>query len=127
MKILRDGLRFIMIGAIQVLVDSATYIALTKLGINAAPANISGRCTGALLGFWLNGRVTFAHHEQPRLHLRLVRYLTLWLLLTAVSTASLVTIANHAGLARSWWCKPLIETALGLTSLLVARHWVYRR
>jgi putative flippase GtrA len=127
MKILRDGMRFIVIGAIQILVDSATYIAMTKFGVGAAPANICGRCAGALLGFWLNGRVTFAHHEQPRLHLRLARYLTLWLLLTTVSTASLVTIANYAGLARSWWCKPLIEIVLGVTSFLLSRHWVYRR
>jgi len=127
MKFIRDGTHFVMLGAIQILIDSATYIALTKLGVAAAPANICGRCAGALLGFWLNGRITFAHNEQPRLHLRLTRYLTLWVILTMVSTASLVTIANQAGLARSWWCKPLIEIALGVTSFLLSRHWVYRR
>jgi len=126
-KIFRDGTRFVMVGAIQILIDSATYIALTNVGVAAAPANICGRCAGALLGFWLNGRITFARNEQPHLHLRLARYLTLWVILTTISTASLVTIANHAGLARSWWCKPLIEIVLGVTSFLLSRHWVYQR
>lgn len=127
MRILRDGVRFVLIGAIQIAVDSATYIALTKLGVATMPANICGRVAGALLGFWLNGSITFAHHQQPHLRLRLARYLVLWLVLTAISTTVLVAIGNHAGLARTWWCKPLIEIALGITSFLLSRHWVYRR
>jgi putative flippase GtrA len=126
-KILGDGARFIVVGAIQVVVDSATYIVLTKLGIATPPANICGRCVGALFGFWLNGRVTFARNEQPHLRLRFARYLILWIVLTAISTTALLTIAARGGLARTWWCKPLIEIALGVTSFLVSRHWVYRR
>jgi putative flippase GtrA len=127
MKILGDGVRFIAVGAIQVVIDSTTYIVLTQLGMATPPANICGRCAGALLGFWLNGRVTFARNEQPHLRLRFIRYLILWLVLTAISTTALVTIANYGGLARTWWCKPLIEIVLGLTSFLLSRHWVYRR
>jgi len=91
------------------------------------PANICSRSMGALFGFWLNGRVTFARSDQPHLRLRLARYLVLWIVLTAISTAALVAIAHHGGLARTWWCKPLIEIALGATSFLLSRHWVYRR
>jgi len=127
MRILRDGMRFALVGAIQVALDSAVYIGLTKFGVTTSPANISGRCAGALLGFWLNGATTFAHHVQPRLRWRALRYVLLWLALTTLSTVALVSITQHAGLARSWWCKPLIEAALGLTSFLVSRHWVYRR
>jgi putative flippase GtrA len=127
MKILRDGVRFSVVGIIQVVVDSATYIALTKFGLATAPSNICGRVAGAVLGFWLNGRITFARNEQPRLRARLVRYLVLWITLTAISTGALLWIADHAGLARTWWCKPLIEIVLGLTSFLLSRHWVYRR
>jgi putative flippase GtrA len=127
MRILRDGVRFILMGAIQVVVDSATYIVLTKLGIPTMPANICGRIAGALLGFWLNGSITFRHNQQPHLRLRLLRYLALWIVMTAISTTALLRIGAYAGLARTWWCKPLIEIALGTTSFLVSRHWVYRR
>ena len=43
------------------------------------------------------------------------------------ATAALMLIGSHAGLAKTWWCKPLIEIALGLISFLLSRHWVYRR
>jgi putative flippase GtrA len=127
MKVLRDGARFSVVGAIQVVVDSATYITLTKLGLPTALSNICGRCAGAALGFWLNGSVTFARNDQPGLRARLARYAVLWITLTAISTAALLWIANRAGLASTWWCKPLIEIVLGLCSFLLSRHWVYQR
>jgi putative flippase GtrA len=127
MKIFRDGVGFTIIGAIQVVIDSATYIALTQLGLATPSANLCGRCVGALLGFWLNGRVTFFHNRQPHLRLRIARYLALWIVLTAISTAALMLIGNYAGLVKTWWYKPLIEIALGLISFLLSRHWVYRR
>ncbi|MDR3390062.1 MAG: GtrA family protein [Rudaea sp.] len=127
MKILGDGARFIGVGSIQVVVDSAIYIVLTQLGLATLSANICGRCAGALLGFGLNGSVTFARNDQPHLRLRFVRYVILWLSLTAISTAALLWIAADAGLTRTWWCKPLIECALGMISFLLSRHWVYRR
>ena len=127
MRILSDGIRFTIIGAIQVVIDSATYIVLTKLGLATPSANLCGRSAGALLGFWLNGRVTFFHNHPPHLRLRFARYLVLWIVLTAISTAALMLIGNYAGLVKTWWCKPLIEIALGLISFLLSRHWVYRR
>jgi putative flippase GtrA len=127
MRILRDGLHFLIIGAIQLAIDSAIYIALTKAGVAPLPANLCGRIAGAALGFWLNGRVTFFHHEQPVLHVRAVRYVLLWVTLTLISTLTLTSIVKYGGLARSWWAKPLIEAVLGLSSFLVSRHYVYRR
>ncbi len=97
MRIVRDGAKFSVIGAVQVAVDSVSYIALTTLGIATPPANVCGRIVGALLGFWLNGRVTFVHREQPRLRWRLARYVALWVVLTIVSTVSLTVIGHHAG------------------------------
>ena len=67
------------------------------------------------------------HNHQPHLRLRFARYLVLWIVLTAISTAALMLIGSYAGLAKTWWCKPLIEIALGLISFLLSRHWVYRR
>lgn len=127
MRIVRDGVKFSVIGAVQVVVDSVTYIGLTTLGVATPPANVCGRIVGALLGFWLNGRVTFAHREQPRLRWRIARYVALWIVLTIVSTVGLTVIGHHAGLKHTWWAKPVIEIALGLISFLVCRHWVYQR
>lgn len=127
MKILRDGLHFVVVGAIQLAVDSVIYILLTRAGVSPLPANVCGRIAGAALGFWLNGRITFLLHHQPELHVRAARYVLLWMTLTIVSTAALTSIVNYGSLADSWWAKPLIEAALGVTSFLLSRHWVYRR
>jgi putative flippase GtrA len=126
-KIVRDGASFSVVGAIQVVLDSTVYIVLTKLGVPTPPANVCGRIAGAALGFWLNGRVTFAHHDQPRFRWRLTRYILLWIAMTIISTAALTIIGHRAGLKHTWWAKPLIETVLGLTSFLICRYWVYRR
>jgi putative flippase GtrA len=126
MRIIADGLRFSLVGAVQVTIDSAVYIALTKFGLETGFANICGRCAGALAGFWLNGSVTFSRDWQPHFRLRLERYLILWIVLTLVSTVSLGAIAARGGLARTWWCKPLVETTLGFVSFILSRHWVYR-
>jgi putative flippase GtrA len=127
MRIVRDGAGFSLVGAVQIVVDSCVYILLTTLGVATPPSNVCGRIAGALLGFWLNGRLTFAHHEQPHLRRRLMRYAILWTVTTTISTLALMTIGAHAGLRHTWWAKPLIETALGVTSFLTCRHWVYRR
>ena len=127
MRIVRDGVGFSLIGALQVALDSGTYILLTTLGLSTPPSNVCGRIAGALLGFWLNGTLTFAHHQQPRLPRRLLRYVLLWIVLTTVSTLALSVIGAQAGLHQTWWAKPLIESALGMTSFLVCRHWVYQR
>ena len=127
MRIVRDGAGFSLVGALQVAVDSSVYIVLTTVGVATPPSNVCGRIAGALLGFWLNGRLTFAHHDQPRLRWRLARYVILWVVMTSISTLALTTIGAHAGLRQTWWAKPLIESVLGVTSFLICRHWVYRR
>ena len=126
-KIVRDGAHFIGVGAVQLALDSAIYIGLTRIGLALALANVCGRAAGACCGFWLNGRVTFLHRPQPQVHVRVLRYLLLWIGLTLISTAALAAIADAGGLARSWWAKPLVEGALGVTSFLLSRHWVYQR
>lgn len=125
--LLRDAAHFLAVGALQLALDSALYIGLTRLGTALVLANVSGRLAGATLGFWLNGRLTFLHRAQPQLPVRSARYAALWLALTAISTGALAAIAHNAGLASSWWAKPGIEALLGLSSFLASRHWVYQR
>src|SRR5690606_8590592 len=67
MQLLRQGSQYFAIGILQLLVDWALFVAATALGLHAVPANLLGRISGAALGFWLNGRYTFACEDGARL------------------------------------------------------------
>ena len=127
MTLLRQGSAYIVIGLVQLLLDWLVFVGSTALGLPVAPANVVGRLAGMLLGFWLNGRYTFAAAGQQRLGWkRFARFLLLWMLLTAASTL-LVTAADHAlGLQYAWLAKPLVEGGLALVSFMLLRHVVYR-
>lgn len=127
MTLVRQGSSYIIIGLVQLLLDWLVFVGSTALGLPVAPANVVGRLAGMLLGFWLNGRYTFAAAGQQRLGWkRFARFLLLWMLLTAASTL-LVTAADHAlGLQYAWLAKPLVEGGLALVSFMLLRHVVYR-
>ena len=127
MTLIRQGSAYLFIGLVQLLVDWLVYVVATVQGLPVAPANITGRLAGMLLGFWLNGRYTFAEAGTPRLGWkRFVRFFALWLLMTAASTL-LVSLVDHAlGLRYTWLAKPLVEAGLAGVSFLLMRHVVYR-
>lgn len=127
MTLLRQGSSYIVIGLVQLALDWLVFVGGTALGLPVAPANVVGRLAGMLLGFWLNGRYTFAAAGQQRLGWqRFARFLGLWLLLTAASTV-LVTAADHwLGLQYAWLAKPLVEAGLAMVSFVLMRHVVYR-
>ncbi|MCD7099246.1 GtrA family protein [Stenotrophomonas sp. MMGLT7] len=127
MGILRQGGHFILIGLLQLLVDWGVFVAATALGLPAVPGNLLGRVSGALLGFWLNGRITFAEQAGGRLNRRhLARFLCMWLVLTALSTWLVATSANLLGLKLAWLAKPVVEGALAMLSFVLLRQFVYR-
>ncbi len=127
MTLFRQGGQFLIVGILQLLLDWAVFVAATALGMPVAPANLAGRISGALLGFWLNGKVTFAREGEARLGwLRFVRFLLIWLALTAISTWLLTVVAEQLGLQLAWLAKPLVEGALALVSFFLMRHVVYR-
>jgi putative flippase GtrA len=96
MTLLRQGGSYLVIGLLQLLLDGAVFIAVTALGMPVLPGNLVGRACGMLLGFWLNGRYTFASGGTQRLGwARFSRFIVLWAVLTALSTA-LVVAADHA-------------------------------
>ncbi|WP_303636842.1 MULTISPECIES: GtrA family protein [Stenotrophomonas] len=127
MSLLRQGRSYFVVGLLQLMLDWLVLVSSTALGLPVAPANIAGRVAGMLLGFWLNGRITFADAEGQRLGWRrFARFLPLWLLLTAASTL-LVAAADHAlGLRYAWAAKPLVEGVLAVVSFLLLRCVVYR-
>ena len=87
MSLFRQGSQYIAIGLLQLLLDWLVFVAATAVGLPAAPGNLLGRVSGALLGFWLNGRYTFADGNGQRLGWRrFTRFWLLWLAITAIST-----------------------------------------
>jgi len=127
LSLLQQAPRYVVTGILQLLLDWLLFVVLTALGVAAAPANLAGRVSGALLGFWLNGRWTFAQSGRPKLgwH-RLLRFIVVWLMLTVVSTWLVAAIAAGLGLQQAWLAKPLVEGGLAVIAFFLWRHVVYR-
>jgi putative flippase GtrA len=118
---------FLVVGAVQLALDSGVFIGLSALGLPVVPANVAGRLAGASLGYWLNGRYTFADDGKPRLSGRhLGRFLIAWSLLTALSSALLYVIEARSNLHTAWLAKPLLEAFNAAIGFVVWRQWVYR-
>jgi putative flippase GtrA len=127
MSLGRHARHYLLVGGVQWLVDWAVMVALSHSGMAIEPANVSGRIAGALLGYWLNGKLTFAGDENAVGRTQLQRYLLMWLCTTFVSTWSLGAIDSGLGLKWAWLAKPGVELALGVVGFLLSRHWVYRK
>jgi len=127
MSLFRQGTQFIIIGAAQLALDWGVFVAATALGIPIAPSNLLGRISGALFGFWLNGRYTFATQgEQRHGWKRFARFWVLWLLMTVISTGLIDWVAQSLGLQYAWLAKPVVELGLAVVSFFALRHVVYR-
>ena len=126
MSLTRQGRRYLIIGGLQWLVDWGVMVALSHLGMPVEPANIIGRISGALLGFWLNGSSP-SPATTPRSGARsCARFVMMWLCTTAISTWALGAIDEHVGLKWAWLAKPVVELVLGGDRFLLSRHWVYK-
>ncbi|MBJ7516129.1 MAG: GtrA family protein [Stenotrophomonas sp.] len=127
MTLLRQGGSYLVVGLLQLLLDWCVFVAVTALGVPVVPGNVIARACGMLLGFWLNGRYTFAEAGRQRLGwTRFARFITLWAVLTVLSTV-LVSVADQAlGLRYAWLAKPLVEGALAALSFLMMRRLVFR-
>ena len=127
MPLLRQGGYYLVFGVLQLLLDWLLLVALTALGMPVAPANLASRTSAALLGFWLNGRYTFADGHGQRLGWRrFARFWLLWLAMTAISTVLVAVVASRLGLHQAWLAKPLVEAGLAVVSFFALRHWVFR-
>ena len=63
LSIVRQGRHFVLVGIVQWLLDWGVLVLLSRLGVPIAAANIAARLSGALLGFSLNGLVTFSKED----------------------------------------------------------------
>ena len=125
---IRQVVGFGLVGGLQLLLDWACFVALTALGVAVLPANLVGRVAGASLGFWANGRFTFAKPgEPPRLgRRRLLRYVLFWLAMSVLSTLAVMGLDQLHGLYAAWLGKPLVDAALAAMGFLAAKYWIYR-
>jgi putative flippase GtrA len=126
MSLLRQGSHYIAIGLLQYVVDWGVMVALSHFGLPVEIANVAGRVSGAVLGFWLNGRITFANDQTTLGRQQLQRFVLLWMCTTALSTWAVGAVENAAGLQWAWLAKPAVELLLAGMSFLASRHWVYR-
>ena len=127
MPLLRQGGLYLAFGVLQLVLDWLLFVAFTASGMPAAPANLGSRTSAALLGFWLNGRYTFADGHGQRLGWRrFARFWLLWLAITAISTVLVAVVASRLGLHQAWLAKPLVEAGLAVVSFFALRHWVFR-
>ena len=127
MTLRRQGRHYLTIGVVQCLLDWGVMVGLSHLGLPLRQANVAGRISGALLGFWLNGRITFAGEDTRVGGTQFLRFLALWLVTTLLSTVAIGEIDDYLGLKWAWLAKPAVEIVLGVIGFLVSRHWIYRR
>jgi putative flippase GtrA len=123
----RQGGSYVVVGLLQLLIDWALFVALTALGMAVAPANVCGRVSGAVLGFWLNGRFTFAAEHTAVGRRQFMRFVLMWVATTAVSTFAVAHVEQAVGLRWAWLAKPAIDAALAAVGFVLSRHWIYRR
>lgn len=126
MSLHRQGRHYLMIGGVQWLLDWGVMVLLSYLGMPIEAANICGRVSGATLGFWLNGKFTFASDDTRIGGTQLRRFVLMWLCTTAVSTFAMGQIDAVFGLQWAWLAKPAVELMLGVFGFLLSRHWVYK-
>ncbi len=127
MSLARQSRSYLIIGGVQWLLDWAVMVGLSHLGLPVRHANIVGRICGALLGFWMNGRFTFAGEGTAVGRVQLQRFLVMWVTTTLASTWAIGQIDDYLGLKWAWLAKPLVEIALGLIGFVISRQWIYRR
>lgn len=126
MSIARQGRAFLLMGFVQWIVDWMVTVLLSQSGMHLEIANIIGRVCGAMLGFWLNGRITFANPDVALGRQQLWRFLLAWLALTLISTVAIGAVGRTATLQAAWLAKPVIEALLAVVSFFISRHWIYR-
>ena len=114
-------------GGLALLLDWATFVALTWLGIPILPANVLARLAGAMLAYVLNGVFTFRDAQGSKLGWRRFgRYVATWCVMTTASTLAIQAVEQGAGLQWAWLAKPAVEAVLAAVTFVVYRIWIYK-
>lgn len=126
MSLLRQSRHFVLVGIAQWLLDWGVLVLLSRFGVPIVAANIAARLSGALLGFSLNGLITFSNDDMELGRPQVQRYALLWSGNAAMSTILVTCTKATLGLHAALIAKPLIDGVVAIGSFLAQRHWVYR-
>ena len=111
----------------QWLVEYGLMLALSEWVMPVEPANVIGRLAGACLGFWLNGKWTFAGDDTHVGRHAAMRFVAMWIALTVLNTWIVAHLDDAFGLRAAQLLKPVADLATGGIGFLLSRHWVYRK
>ena len=132
MKVTRQFFLFLIVGGVQIAIDTVIFAAIFIVAGEPLLGNVVSRGSAAGIGFLLNRRYTFNAWRAGEVAGQGLRYVLLWLVLTALST--LLIGAGNAVLAgvahnREWMIglKVLIEATLALLSFMGMRYGVFQR
>lgn len=127
MTLRRHAASYAVIGIVQWLVEYGLMLALSEWVMPVEPANVIGRLAGACLGFWLNGKWTFAGDDTHVGRRALRRFVLMWIGLTVINTWVVHLIDAHFGLRMAQLLKPAVDLSSGAIGFLLSRHWVYNK
>jgi putative flippase GtrA len=123
----REMVGYAIVGLTQLAVEWGLFVAATALLVPVPVANVAARIAGASLGFWLNGRFTFARSGAVLDRRALLRFATSWAALTVVGTVAVTAIEAAAGLRATWVAKPVIDVLMAGVGFLASKYWIYGR
>lgn len=127
MTLRRHVASYTVIGIVQWLVEYGLMLVLSQWVMPVAPANVFGRLAGACLGFWLNGKWTFAGDDTHVGRHAALRFIAMWIALTVLNTWIVAGIDDQFGLRSAQLLKPGADLVSGGIGFLLSRHWVYKK
>ena len=127
MTLRRHAASYAVIGIVQWLVEYGLMLALSQWVMPVEPANVIGRLAGACLGFWLNGKWTFAGDDTHVGRHAAARFIAMWVALTVLNTWIVAVIDDQFGLRLAQLLKPGADLVSGGIGFLLSRHWVYKK
>ena len=127
MTLRRHAASYAVIGIVQWLVEYGLMLALSEWVMPVEPANVIGRLAGACLGFWLNGKWTFAGDDTHVGRHAAMRFVAMWIALTALNTWIVAHLDDAFGLHAAQLLKPGADLISGGIGFLLSRHWVYKK
>lgn len=127
-KLPRQVVLYLIFGATQFGLDCLLFAILVHFHMDLKFANVFTRFCAALVGFMLNGLYTFHNTHQTNMRLpALVRYVSLWTILTVTSTLALMASIRLFGPGLLPVAKVFVEAVLACASFVAMKAWVYRR
>ena len=127
MTLRRHAASYAVIGIVQWLLEYGLMLGLSEWVMPVEPANVIGRLAGACLGFWLNGKLTFAGDDTHVGRHAALRFVAMWIALTVLNTGIVAFVDDAFGLRAAQLLKPGADLVSGGIGFLLSRHWVYRK